>query len=148
VTAADLLSLLQAAVPGATLTALSAKDDDVTPTIGVDAASVLDVCRALRDTPGLEPTTVAQMRARYGRQPDQIARWVPEGRSFTPLGTDGFGRSDTREALRRHFEIDAPHIVVATLAALAARGDVKAELVADSIRRYDLDPDAIDPRLA
>ena len=52
--------------------------------------------------------------------PDQIARWVPAGRSFTPLGTDGFGRSDTREALRRHFETDAPHVVVATLAALAA----------------------------
>ncbi|MEO7429165.1 MAG: pyruvate dehydrogenase (acetyl-transferring), homodimeric type, partial [Acidimicrobiales bacterium] len=61
--------------------------------------------------------------------PDQIARWVPEGRSFTPLGTDGFGRSDTREALRRHFEIDAPHVVVATLAALAEAGEVKAEAV-------------------
>ncbi len=80
--------------------------------------------------------------------PDQIARWVPEGRSFTSLGTDGFGRSDTREALRRHFEIDAPHIVVATLAALAERGDVKAEAVADAIRRYNVDPEAIDPRIA
>src|SRR3546814_19254767 len=40
--------------------------------------------------------------------PDQIARWIPHGRSFTPLGTDGFGRSDTREALRAYFEIDAP----------------------------------------
>ena len=48
--------------------------------------------------------------------PDQIARWVPAGRRFVPLGTDGFGRSDTREALRRHFETDAPHVVVATLA--------------------------------
>ena len=80
--------------------------------------------------------------------PDQIARWVPENRGFTPLGTDGFGRSDTREALRRHFEIDAPHVVVATLAALAAAGEVKAETVADAIQRYDIDPDAIDPRLA
>ncbi len=80
--------------------------------------------------------------------PDQIARWVPEGRSFTPLGTDGFGRSDTREALRRHFEVDAPHVVVATLAALAAGGDLKAEVVADAIHRFDLDPDQIDPRLA
>ena len=40
--------------------------------------------------------------------PDQIARWIPAGRRFVPLGTDGFGRSDTREALRRHFETDAP----------------------------------------
>jgi len=80
--------------------------------------------------------------------PDQIARWVPDGRSFTPLGTDGFGRSDTREALRRHFETDAPHVVVATLAALSAAGDVKPELVQDAIDRYDLDPEQIDPRLA
>jgi len=80
--------------------------------------------------------------------PDQISRWVPDGRSYTSLGTDGFGRSDTREALRRHFEIDAPHIVVATLAALAARGEAKAEIVADAIKRYDLDAEAVDPRLA
>ncbi len=80
--------------------------------------------------------------------PDQIARWVPQDRSFTPLGTDGFGRSDTREALRRHFEIDAPHVVAATLAALAAAGEVKPELVQDAIDRYELDPERIDPRLA
>ena len=48
--------------------------------------------------------------------PEQIARFLP-GRSFTPLGTDGMGRSDTREALRRFFEIDAGHVVVAVLAA-------------------------------
>ncbi|HEY9556631.1 MAG TPA: pyruvate dehydrogenase (acetyl-transferring), homodimeric type, partial [Acidimicrobiales bacterium] len=79
--------------------------------------------------------------------PDQIARWIPHGRSFTPLGTDGFGRSDTREALRAYFEIDAPHVVVATLSALAERGDVKPELVVDAIKRYGLDPDSADPRL-
>jgi pyruvate dehydrogenase E1 component len=80
--------------------------------------------------------------------PDQVSRWVPPGRSFTPLGTDGFGRSDTREALRRHFETDAPHLVVATLAALAAAGEVKPEVVRDALDRYQLDPDRIDPRLA
>ena len=78
--------------------------------------------------------------------PDQIARWVPAGRSFTPLGTDGFGRSDTREALRRHFETDAGHVVAAVLAALAAEGTVEPAVVKDAIARYDLDPDAIDPR--
>jgi pyruvate dehydrogenase E1 component len=80
--------------------------------------------------------------------PDQIARWVPAWRSFTPLGTDGFGRSDTREALRRHFEVDMPHIVVATLAALAAQDEVKDDVVAEAIRHYGIDPDRIDPRLA
>jgi len=79
--------------------------------------------------------------------PDQIGRWLPTDRRFTPLGTDGLGRSDTREALRRHFEVDAPHVVVAVLSALAADGTVKASVVADAIARYDLDPEAADPRL-
>jgi len=79
--------------------------------------------------------------------PDQISRWVPNP-SFTPLGTDGFGRSDTREALRRHFEIDAEHIVVAALASLAERGEIKLETVAAAIARYGIDAEAIDPRLA
>jgi pyruvate dehydrogenase E1 component len=78
--------------------------------------------------------------------PDMVARWVP--RSFTPLGTDGFGRSDTREALRRHFEVDAGHIVVATLAALARDDQVEPEAVAQAIRDYGLDPEAPEPREA
>ena len=78
--------------------------------------------------------------------PEQIARFVP-GRSFTPLGTDGMGRSDTREALRRFFEVDTGHVVVATLAALAAQGDVKPEVVTDAIARYDIDPEAVNPYL-
>jgi pyruvate dehydrogenase E1 component len=78
--------------------------------------------------------------------PDQISRWVPA--PFVPLGTDGFGRSDTRTALRRHFEIDAEHIVVATLAALAEFGDVKPEAVSEAIARYEIDPERISPRLA
>jgi len=50
--------------------------------------------------------------------PEQVARFLPD-KQFVPLGTDGMGRSDTREALRRHFEVDAAHVVIATLAALA-----------------------------
>ena len=76
--------------------------------------------------------------------PEQIVRYLP-GRNFTALGTDGMGRSDTREALRRHFEVDAGHVVVAVLAALAAEGEVKPELVADAIARYGIDPDAASP---
>jgi pyruvate dehydrogenase E1 component len=64
------------------------------------------------------------------------------------LGTDGFGRSDTRAALRRHFEVDAANIVVAVLAELAATGDGKPSEVAAAIERYGVDPEAIDPRLA
>ena len=78
--------------------------------------------------------------------PDQVARFVPQ--PFVSLGTDGYGFSDTREALRRHFEVDAAHIVVATLSSLARQGDVKDEAVAEAIQRYGIDAEAIDPRLA
>jgi len=73
--------------------------------------------------------------------PDTVSRWVPG--AFTPLGTDGFGRSDTREALRSHFEIDAPNIVLAVLDALAASGEAKPEEVDEAIDRYDIDPDRV-----
>jgi pyruvate dehydrogenase E1 component len=76
--------------------------------------------------------------------PDQISRWVET--PFLPLGTDGFGRSDTREALRAFFETDARHVVVAVLAQLCNAGDVKPETVAEAIRRYDIDPERADPR--
>ncbi|MGH9193382.1 MAG: pyruvate dehydrogenase (acetyl-transferring), homodimeric type, partial [Acidimicrobiales bacterium] len=76
--------------------------------------------------------------------PDQIARWVPQ--PFIPLGTDGFGLSDTRPALRRHFEVDAAHIAVAVLYGLAQRGDLKGDVVANAIDRYGIDTDAVDPR--
>jgi pyruvate dehydrogenase E1 component len=58
-----------------------------------------------------------------------------------PLGTDGMGRSDTRQALRRHFEVDAAHVVVAVLSALAQRGVVKLSAVEDAIRRHGIDPE-------
>ncbi|HRB01871.1 MAG TPA: pyruvate dehydrogenase (acetyl-transferring), homodimeric type, partial [Ilumatobacteraceae bacterium] len=76
--------------------------------------------------------------------PDQIARWLPQ--TFIPLGTDGFGLSDTRSALREHFEVDARHIVVATLHGLAQDGKVSNEVVAAALLRYGIDTDATDPR--
>jgi pyruvate dehydrogenase E1 component len=79
--------------------------------------------------------------------PDQVAPFVPDGRSFTPLGTDGFGRSDTREALRRFFETDEAHIEVAVLAALAREGVIEAKIVADCIDHHEIDADVPDPRL-
>jgi pyruvate dehydrogenase E1 component len=75
--------------------------------------------------------------------PDQIARWVV--RPFTSLGTDGFGRSDTRAALRRFFEVDAAHLVVAVLSSLAAAGEAKPEEVAQAIERYGIVADAPEP---
>jgi pyruvate dehydrogenase E1 component len=75
--------------------------------------------------------------------PDQIARWVP--RPWTVMGTDGFGRSDTREALRRFFEIDAPCIVIAALHALQHGGQAGIQEVAAAIQEMEVDPDKIDP---
>ncbi|MEY4371644.1 MAG: pyruvate dehydrogenase component, partial [Actinomycetota bacterium] len=95
------------------------------------------VSHLLADAPGPIVAVTDFMRI----VPEQIARFLP-GRSFTPLGTDGMGRSDTRAALRRHFEVDAANIVVATLSALAAQGDVKPELVGEAIRRYGIDTDS------
>ncbi len=78
--------------------------------------------------------------------PDQVGRWVP--RLFIPLGTDGFGRSDTREKLRAFFEVDMPQVVVATLWGLAQQGEVKADLVSEAIAHYGVDPERPDPRAA
>jgi len=75
--------------------------------------------------------------------PDQIQRWMP-GRYVT-LGTDGFGRSDSREALRRFFEVDRRYIAVTALKALADDGKIDQKTVGQAIRRYRIDPDRPDP---
>jgi pyruvate dehydrogenase E1 component len=77
--------------------------------------------------------------------PDQIAPWVPGG--LDTLGTDGFGRSDTREKLRRFFEIDAECVVVATLYALAKRGAIDRKAVAQAIKDLNVDPEKAFPRV-
>jgi pyruvate dehydrogenase E1 component len=75
--------------------------------------------------------------------PEQILPWAPPG--FTALGTDGYGRSDTREALRRFFEVDREHIVVAALSELGRSGEIEAALAAEAIAHYDLEPDTVAP---
>jgi pyruvate dehydrogenase E1 component len=77
--------------------------------------------------------------------PDQIAPWVPGG--LMTLGTDGFGRSDTRPALRRFFEIDAESTVVATLYAIALEGDIPMADVQKAIKDLDIDPEKPFPSL-
>jgi len=69
--------------------------------------------------------------------PDQISRWAP--RKFISLGTDGFGMSDTREALRRHFGIDGPSIAQTVLVALAREGRIPAAVAAQARRDLQLD---------
>ncbi|HTL15963.1 MAG TPA: pyruvate dehydrogenase (acetyl-transferring), homodimeric type [Patescibacteria group bacterium] len=77
--------------------------------------------------------------------PDQIAPWIPGG--LTTLGTDGFGRSDTRERLRRFFEVDAASIVVATLYSLAERKKVEMTVVSRAIKDLGVDPQKVHPQL-
>jgi pyruvate dehydrogenase E1 component len=76
---------------------------------------------------------------------DQIAPWVPGG--LTTLGTDGFGRSDTRQRLRRFFEVDAECVVIATLHALARKGACDRKLVAQAIKDLGVDPEKSHPDL-
>jgi pyruvate dehydrogenase E1 component len=71
---------------------------------------------------------------------DQIRQWVPG--AYRVLGTDGYGRSDFRRALRRFFEVDRHYVAVAALAELAERGEVDSALVAEAISKYEIDPEA------
>ena len=73
--------------------------------------------------------------------PDAISRWVPG--DWTSLGTDGYGRSDTRAALRRHFQIDPESIAVAVLAELARRGEVDSAVPQKAVEQYDLRSDDV-----
>jgi len=75
--------------------------------------------------------------------PDQIQRWMPG--QYVTLGTDGYGRSDARDALRRFFEVDKRYIAVTALKALADDGKLDQKTVSDAIRKYGIDPDKPDP---
>jgi pyruvate dehydrogenase E1 component len=91
------------------------------------------VTEKLKDTKGPVVAVSDFMRSVQ----DQISRWVPN--DFTSLGTDGWGLADTRAAARRHFQVDAESIVVATLEALAKRGDIKREVATEAAKKYSID---------
>ena len=74
---------------------------------------------------------------------EQLTPWIPG--DYYVLGTDGMGRSETREALRRHFEVDAECITIAVLYRLCKAGRLEAAQVAQAIEDLDVDPEKIDP---
>jgi pyruvate dehydrogenase E1 component len=76
---------------------------------------------------------------------EQIRPFIPHGRSYTVLGTDGFGRSDTREKLREHFEVDRHFVVLAALKALADEGRLPLSKVAEAMQKYGIDPAKANP---
>ena len=106
-----------------------------------DKPRISHVTQCLADTRG--PVIVATDYIRlFG---EQIRSLVPAGRNFTVLGTDGFGRSDTREKLRHFFEVDRYWIVLATLTALAQDGQFDKKMLAGVIKKYGLDAEKPNP---
>src|SRR5690606_38024963 len=80
--------------------------------------------------------------------PDQIRPFLPEGRRYHVLGTDGFGRSDFRAKLRQHFEVDRYFVTLAALTALADDGAIERKRLAEAIRKYDIAPEKANPHHA
>jgi pyruvate dehydrogenase E1 component len=99
--------------------------------------SYVEECLAGRSGPAIAATDYVRAYA------DQIRAFVPM--RYTVLGTDGFGRSDTRANLRRFFEVDRYYIAHAAIAALAAEGKMNGKDVARAIREYKIDADRINP---
>jgi len=93
----------------------------------------------LANEPGVVIASTDYMRS-YA---EQIRPWVKA--PYTVLGTDGFGRSDTRQKLRSFFEVDRYHVVVATLNTLAEQGDIAADIVEKAIKQYNINADAVAP---
>ncbi len=78
--------------------------------------------------------------------PDGIREWV--GARYEVLGTDGFGRSDFRKHLRRFFEVDRHHVAVTALRALEREGEIDGKVVAEAIKKYEIDTDRPDPAVS
>ncbi|MFA5681499.1 MAG: pyruvate dehydrogenase (acetyl-transferring), homodimeric type, partial [Hydrogenophaga sp.] len=79
---------------------------------------------------------------------EQIRSFIPAGRAYKVLGTDGFGRSDFRSKLREHFEINRHYITVAALKALAEEGKVPVAKVAEAIQKYGINTEKVNPLYA
>ena len=104
-------------------------------------AKVPYVTQCLKDAPGVFVAASDYLKV----MPDSISRWFP--RPLVSLGTDGFGRSESRAALRDFFEVDARHITVATLRALADEKQIKPELVQKAIQDLAINPEKPDPAI-
>ena len=76
---------------------------------------------------------------------EQVRAYIPKGRSYTVLGTDGFGRSDSRVKLREFFEVNRYYIAVAALRALADEGKIAQSVVAEAVATYGIDPNKPNP---
>ena len=100
------------------------------------------VGQALKDEKGVFVAASDYVKA----LPAMLAKWIPG--PLIPLGTDGFGRSDSRTALRDFFEVDARHIVIATLSALAREGKVEPKVVKKAMKQMGIDPARPNPMIS
>ncbi|AMP06696.1 pyruvate dehydrogenase (acetyl-transferring), homodimeric type [Collimonas pratensis] len=106
-----------------------------------DTPRVAHITQCLQGTSGPIIVSTDYMRTFA----EQTRAFVPAGRTFKVLGTDGFGRSDTRAKLREFFEVNRYYVAVAALKALADEGKIKASVVADAITKYGINPDKPNP---
>jgi pyruvate dehydrogenase E1 component len=109
-----------------------------------DAPKLSFVAQQLGQTAGPVVASTDYVKA----LPEQIRAFIPKGRSFKVLGTDGFGRSDFRYRLREHFEINRHYIVVAALKSLADEGALPLAKVAEAIAQYGIDTEKVNPLYA
>ncbi|MBV8248178.1 MAG: pyruvate dehydrogenase (acetyl-transferring), homodimeric type [Comamonas sp.] len=107
----------------------------------METAKVPFVAQQLAAHPGPVVASTDYMKA-YA---EQIRPYMPKGRTYKVLGTDGFGRSDFRAKLREHFEVNRHYIVVAALRGLADEGKINATTVAEAIKKYGINVDKINP---
>jgi pyruvate dehydrogenase E1 component len=107
-----------------------------------DKPHVSHVAASLAGTDGVVVAASDYVKA----HPDMISRWV--GRPVVSLGTDGFGRSEDRASLRRHFEVDARHVAAATLSSLAREKAVDLKVVTQAFKDLEINPEKIEPAKA
>ena len=100
------------------------------------------VTQCLKDAPGVLVAASDYVKA----LPDSIDKWLP--RPLTTLGTDGFGRSESRAALRDFFEVDYRYVVVATLATLARDGTIDRSVVQQAIKTHNINPEKANPAVS
>ena len=107
-----------------------------------ETARVPYVTQCLKDAAGVFVAASDYMKV----LPESISQWLP--RRLVSLGTDGFGRSENRPSLRDFFEVDAKHIVLATLHALAREGQIEQSLTERAIRDLGIDPEKKNPAVS
>jgi len=131
------------AAPSFTLLARDGQDVErwnmLNPT--ADHPRVAHVTQSLQQTSGPIVVSTDYMRT-YA---EQIRAFVPKGRSYKVLGTDGFGRSDSRAKLREFFEVNRCYVVVAALKSLSDEGALSASVVAQAIAKYGINPGKPNP---